>query len=207
MKIIFLNCWHGKLEGAFEEFLREHVEDTDIFCFQETHQPAYEGVVARVLGDFVSVRAARGQAGESEAWVNETFFQSSIKLLDQKVFFQDDGRFGLALWTHFDFQGKKFSLCNVHGVAQPGGDKLDTDIRLTQSQTLIDFLAVQKDPKIVGGDFNLLPEAKSVHMFEEAGYRDLIKDFAIDTTRNEIAWTLYLGISSCLRTMYFSHPR
>jgi endonuclease/exonuclease/phosphatase family metal-dependent hydrolase len=45
--------------------------------------------------------------------------------------------------------------------------------------------------KIIGGDFNLLPETKSAQMFEENDYRSLIKEFRIRTTRNRLAWELY----------------
>ena len=43
-------------------------------------------------------------------------------------------------------------------------------------------------PKIIGGDFNLNPDTESIKMFEEAGYKNLIKDFKIENTRNEISW-------------------
>ena len=42
--------------------------------------------------------------------------------------------------------------------------------------------------KIIGGDFNLNPDTKSVKIFEEVGYKNLIMDFGIKNTRNEISW-------------------
>jgi len=40
----------------------------------------------------------------------------------------------------------------------------------------------------LGGDFNLYPQTKSIKIFEEAGYRNLIKDFGVKETRNKFAW-------------------
>lgn len=42
--------------------------------------------------------------------------------------------------------------------------------------------------EIIAGDFNLLPETASVRMFAERGLRDLIAEFDIPTTRNDIVW-------------------
>jgi endonuclease/exonuclease/phosphatase family metal-dependent hydrolase len=39
---------------------------------------------------------------------------------------------------------------------------------------------------MVMGDFNLLPETESVRKIERAGYRNLISEFAITTTRGSL---------------------
>ena len=67
------------------------------------------------------------------------------------------------------------------------GHKLDTPVRLRQSKLILDFLKDKVGSKIIGGDFNLLPETRSVEMFEKAGYRNLIKEFGIKNTRNKFA--------------------
>lgn len=87
-------------------------------------------------------------------------------------------------------QAEKFALCGVHGIAEPG-EKLDTVERIKQSQEVINSVKEVKLPAIIGGDFNLLPNTKSVKMFEEAGYRNLIKDFNIQETRNRLAWEFF----------------
>ena len=97
---------------------------------------------------------------------------------------------GLAFWASLDFKGRKILLVNVHGESRPG-NKLDTEARIFQSQEIIDFLEEKEGLKIVGGDFNLFPETQSVKLFAQNGYRNLINDFKIDTTRNELAWKLY----------------
>ena len=47
-----------------------------------------------------------------------------------------------------------------------------------------------KSAKILCGDFNLMPETESIKMLGEA-MRDLIKDYKITNTRNEISWKTY----------------
>ena len=43
MKLITLNTWAGKLKEPFDNFLRERMSDTDIFCFQEVFNNYSEG--------------------------------------------------------------------------------------------------------------------------------------------------------------------
>ncbi len=80
---------------------------------------------------------------------------------------------------------KPLTICCLHGVSEPG-HKLDTSDRLAQSQTVIDFLNARPGNKIIMGDFNLLPKTESIRMFEKAGYRNLISEFKISTTRGTL---------------------
>ncbi len=82
--------------------------------------------------------------------------------------------------------GKKFSVCNVHGIWAPG-NKLDTPERLRQSQIIAEFLSQEKGSKIVCGDFNLLPETKSIKILEQSGLVNLIKEFKIEKTRSRLS--------------------
>jgi endonuclease/exonuclease/phosphatase family metal-dependent hydrolase len=97
---------------------------------------------------------------------------------------------GLGLYTSLNIGGNNVYICNVHGIAKPG-NKLDSVGRLRQSKELIDFFNDKKGMKIIGGDFNLLPDTKSIKTFEENGYRNLVKEFKIDTTRNHYSWDKY----------------
>jgi len=94
---------------------------------------------------------------------------------------------GFMQFAEVEIGKKKFWLGSVHGKTLPG-DKLDTPVRLKQSEKIIDFFANKEGPKIIGGDFNLKPDTVSVKMFEEGGYRNLIKDFNIMETRNHLSW-------------------
>src|SRR6266404_2834672 len=84
---------------------------------------------------------------------------------------------------------KKLLIANAHGKWHPG-EKLDTPERLVQSQKILDLLAQFKQPKILCGDFNLMPNTKSIQMFAE-NLEDLIAKFGIKSTRNKISWTNY----------------
>ena len=94
---------------------------------------------------------------------------------------------GFASYIVFREGGKNINVLNVHGKSRPGHKK-DTLARLNQSKRIIDFFENMIGPKIVGGDFNLNPDTKSIAMFEKAGYKNLIKDFEIKNTRNKISW-------------------
>ena len=97
---------------------------------------------------------------------------------------------GVALHTQICADGKVVNICNVHGMPIPG-DKLDNHARISQSTEIINYYRKLGGIKIIGGDFNLMPETTSVKMFEKNRYRDLIKDFRIPTTRNRLAWDRY----------------
>jgi endonuclease/exonuclease/phosphatase family metal-dependent hydrolase len=92
--------------------------------------------------------------------------------------------------THFVVEDRALVVGNIHGVALPG-HKLDTEMRLYQSKTILEYFAKIDSVKIIGGDFNLMPETRSIGMFDEVGYQNLIREYAIDTTRNEISWVQY----------------
>ena len=59
---------------------------------------------------------------------------------------------------------------------------------------------------MIGGDFNLAPETKSIAMLTENGYRDLIKDFKIRTTRNRLAWEMYPESKQYFSDYVFASP-
>jgi len=83
-----------------------------------------------------------------------------------------------------------FMVGNVHGIAYPGS-KMDTKPRLTQSRNIISALKLFSGPKIVTGDFNLLPNTRSIALLEEAELRNLIKEYGIKTTRGSLVKKLH----------------
>ena len=94
------------------------------------------------------------------------------------------------LYIGLSINDQPLTICCLHGASQPGS-KLDTPDRIAQSQKVIDFLKDRPGEKIVMGDFNLLPETESIRMFEPAGYRNLVNDFKISTTRGTKHKQLY----------------
>jgi endonuclease/exonuclease/phosphatase family metal-dependent hydrolase len=115
---------------------------------------------------------------------NDIVIESNGELL------RDGQKQGLATYIQTTIHGEHWYICNMHGHPKPV-DKLDTTDRISQSQQLIDFFAGLPGQKIIGGDFNLDPTTQSVKVFSQAGYKDLISDFGITSTRNEVAWASY----------------
>lgn len=214
MKIIFLNIWQGEIWKSLKKFIRDQASDTDFFCFQEVPlqmKPVFENLLPKHKGVFgykkLDVTIDYGQA----IFLRKDFsVKSSGKLLTK----QED--LGILLYAQAIIPGGEIMLCNVHGVPLPG-DKLDSPARLNQSESIVNFLSKIDGPKIIGGDFNLLPETKSIKILEEAGYVNLIKDFKVSTTRNRLSWGMfkkeerqyfadYVFISEDVKVKSFSVP-
>ncbi len=88
-------------------------------------------------------------------------------------------------YLSFNIDGKEFLICNFHGKWSPGS-KLDTKQRIRQSYLIKQFLKSKKSPVILCGDFNLMPETKSVAILEK-GMNNLIKEYKIISTRSKIS--------------------
>lgn len=82
------------------------------------------------------------------------------------------------------------TVCNVHGTSEPA-HKLDSDERLAQSRKILDIVLPEPGEKIVMGDFNLFPNTESIRMFERNGFRNLIRDNGIQTTRGTMLRKLH----------------
>ncbi len=74
------------------------------------------------------------------------------------------------------------TVCNFHGLWN-GKGKTDTPERLAQSEKILAFLKSLSGDVVLMGDFNLLPDTESIKMLEDAGYKNLIKEYGITSTR------------------------
>ncbi len=123
-----------------------------------------------------------------------TFFKNDqslvLKKADQELIFSypfpfdsdnENGSSKLQI-SEFEFSGIEFRIINFHGISFPF-NKLDTDKRVAQSQAILDVLNDKRGPVIVMGDFNLLPETRSIKMLEEEMV-NLIKKYSIQNTRS-----------------------
>jgi endonuclease/exonuclease/phosphatase family metal-dependent hydrolase len=77
------------------------------------------------------------------------------------------------------------SVVNFHGLWN-GLGKGDSDERIAQSRRIIDFLRGRREPLVLCGDFNLLPETESLRMLESAGLRNLVAEFGVRSTRTSL---------------------
>lgn len=79
-------------------------------------------------------------------------------------------------------KNKSYLIANFHGLWD-GKGKVDTSDRLQQSKNIRNFLEKFNVPKILCGDFNLLPNTESLSILEK-GYINLIKKYGITSTRS-----------------------
>jgi endonuclease/exonuclease/phosphatase family metal-dependent hydrolase len=74
------------------------------------------------------------------------------------------------------------TVINFHGLWN-GKGKGDSADRLEQSEKILEFTKNLQNQFILCGDFNLLSDTESLRKFEEAGFRNLIREFGITSTR------------------------
>jgi endonuclease/exonuclease/phosphatase family metal-dependent hydrolase len=186
MKIIFLNVWEGKLSEPLDMFIEEHIEGTDLFCFQEATPEFQERVVNQYFFKHqVFSKTKIIQEGETVSQI--VCASPGVQVQEWGTVLEEGSNTGLGLYVKV-LDGSQEILCiNFHGYWLPA-DKNDTPERLAASEKLIAFAALHDGPKIIGGDFNLNNNVESVRMFEHHGYTNLIDTYKIETTRNTHAW-------------------
>jgi len=190
VRIIFLNSWLGKQKLAIKKFFEEQSANTDFFCLQEVSPEFFEELkscLSNYNGFYIKGRIA---VTDGNMYGQAIFIKKGIKSEvggRVRIYNQLGDDIGFLQYQSVIINGKTLWLGNVHGKTKPGTKK-DTVIRIKQSQKIIDFFKDKVGPVIFGGDFNLLPDTKSIRMLEDAGYKNLIKDFNVKMTRNEISW-------------------
>lgn len=189
MKIIFLNAWEGQISDI-NQFILDQSTDTDIFCFQESRHGSKPTVFCQNLLPQFDLISADKYINLFNKFYQATFIKKNFSVTNTQTIGQKDSTVGLGLFTQIKTPSGLLNICNVHGHSRPG-DKQDTPARIHQSQLIIDLFQNLTGPKIIGGDFNLDLNVKSVQMFEDNGFKNLIKEFKIPTTRNEISWRKY----------------
>lgn len=188
MKIVFLNTWNGKIREKVSDFIKKQSLDTDIFCFQEAYD-SMRHLAKEILPDYNELSAYKFVI-EDDDFPQATYTKKNIEVLSSGTILEDQKGTGLGIFQEIKVGENKIFVTNFHGISKPG-DKLDNPERILQSESLINFWKEKPGMKIIGGDFNLFPETESIKMFEKNGYKDLIKDYKIPTTRNKLAWEMY----------------
>ena len=219
MKLISLNTLGATQGDTFFAYIKENAKDTDIFCFQEIFS-APQGVpeissgactrlfqeLSGMLQEFEGIFAARSSGYDFNGPVDfplehgvAVFIRKHIQVINSRI--EEMGTpagtgknpvEGKTIAQVFNLAGagKPFCVVNYHGPALPG-DKLDSPERIANSRALgAIWENLGAKAKILCGDFNLMPEIESVKILDHLG-RDLIKEFKITNTRNEISWDKY----------------
>ncbi|MFA6513862.1 MAG: endonuclease/exonuclease/phosphatase family protein [Patescibacteria group bacterium] len=212
MKLITLNLWGGVVYEPLIEFIISHAEETDVFCFQEMLFGSHPQVtpVARArenLFDEISLLlpefTAYKHISPTKHFEHEPiefaggqaiFVRKGIKVKDGGGFLCYDeipyntdagGKItGNLQWIDLEINDEVMTIANLHGLWQKDTKKLDTPERLVQSKKIKDFLATKKGRQIICGDFNLLPDGKSIEILEQ-GMKNLVKEYNIQSTRSK----------------------
>jgi endonuclease/exonuclease/phosphatase (EEP) superfamily protein YafD len=198
MRIIFLNSWFGKVGKPYFDFIKKESLKTDIFCLLEVTPELYLKLKPILSGFNVLYEKGHNASPDNVLCGQTIFVSKKMQIVMGKkvsIYKQSDRDAGSMQFMEINTNGKKLFLGSVHGKTRPG-TKLDTPIRIKQSQKIINLFSEIEDPIIIGGDFNLELKTKSVEMFEEAGYRNLIKDFSIKNTRNELSWKQFNSVQN-----------
>ena len=211
MKLITLNTWAGREKEAFEGFLKEHMAETDIFCFQEMFNN-YDGST----GDYVNHDLGNGNILQEttdilidfdqyfcpiaeNVYGIAIFLKKGINLIASgEVMLYENPDYDPAdetndhnrkmQWMHIQHGRKDVMIMNVHGHWDMRG-KDDTPNRLQQSNIINDFIeSVGMTPKIMVGDFNLNAQSESIKLLEKH-FTNLIDKHGITSTRT----VLYTG--------------
>jgi len=211
MKLITLNTWGGKagkekLLGFFERY-----KDIDIFCLQEIWSAPYTDVGERQAGgvdlDYEQIMTRGAQEISEVLPLHTSYFhphllnnyglqmlvKKDLKVVkDGEVFVYkhkghvpegDLGQHARNIqYVTLETASGLITVINFHGLWN-GKGKTDTEDRINQSKNILKFVNSLPNDFILCGDFNLLPETKSLKMFEENGLRNLIKEHGITSTR------------------------
>ena len=81
--------------------------------------------------------------------------------------------------VELDVKGKKLQILNLHGLYSR--DKRDSGRTLNQCKYILKSAKRKKIATIIAGDFNLLPDTKSIKIIDKE-FRNLIKEYNITST-------------------------
>lgn len=212
MKVITLNTWGGLAgkEGILA-FFEAYKDTTDIFCLQEIWSAPYKELEDDLVGgrrlknDQVMVYGMQEISATLPDHVG--YFRPHLKehyglmmLVNKNILVQNEGeRF---VYKERGFVGEDdignharniqyadlrtdsgpLTVINLHGL-WTGKGKTDTEDRILQSKNIVDFISGVKGEVILCGDFNLLPDTESIKIIEDAGLRNLIKEYGVTSTR------------------------
>jgi len=189
MNILFFNINHCRNDPAgIKKFFDFHKSDIDVFCIQEVSYNA-EHDIDKILKDFTKKHIHK-ELGTLGVVNNATYVKNKFKHFSFQNINTNFTNVSPSVLLSVQVDNLKYNILNYHGVYVPG-DKLDTSYRINASNLIVENLKNLEGIKIIGGDFNLLPNTKSVHIFQHQGYKNLINDFNIKTTRNKNAWKLF----------------
>lgn len=205
MKLITLNAWGGRVPNLLKNFLENKKNDIDIFCFQEVYYKAEDKLIKEWWNDgeidaelFDKIeKVLTNHKGFFyphfiDFWGLSMFISKQISIIKEGDFFVHEapsmevakkgGTSKNIQYVSFEYKGKKINIINFHGL-WTGNGKGDSDSRIKQSENIVKFLKTLSGEIIFCGDFNLKIDTESLKILEEFGFRNLIKENNITSTR------------------------
>ena len=204
MKIIFFNINDARISlSGITQFIEEQRDTTSIFCIQEAFNNSKE-LITQLLPEYKEASIYKYVAGP--------FYYRPVTLIKPDLEFEkiesvmnDENTLGPGLYTKIKTSGKILHLINFHGMSRPG-NKLDSPERLEQSINIVNYLKNTNGIKVIGGDFNLFPNTQAINLIEKSDYKNLIKEYAVKSTRNEVAWRKYPDTKQYFSDYVFTSP-
>jgi endonuclease/exonuclease/phosphatase family metal-dependent hydrolase len=214
MKLVCLNTWGGRAGvDKLLAFLESH-RDAGFICLQEVWSAPYEGLEGVPAGADAIAHAEIMVYGRQEISAllegHAAFFHPNhlndygLMILVSKalrvvesgdVFVHRErgyvpvGNLGLHArnlqFVTVEGLSGLFSVVNFHGLWN-GQGKDDSAERIAQSRRILKFLEGRREPLILCGDFNLLPDTESLRMLASAGLRNLVAESAVTSTRTSL---------------------
>jgi endonuclease/exonuclease/phosphatase family metal-dependent hydrolase len=205
MKLVTLNLWGGIVSKEYKKFFEKY-PDIDIWCFQEVYKDVYgphqledEPNNFRLYDELQKYLPSHKHEFShflKDAFGIASFVNKDIKIAENGEIMIARGNYEdlsnperdmnrKAQWLELEVKSKKVLIVNTHFTHRPVG-KRDSEKRLRQSKIIVDFLSMFDCPKILVGDFNLLPDTESINIIERSGMKNLIKEYGVTSTRTEL---------------------
>lgn len=211
MKLISLNIWGGRIHAPLISFLKNN-QEIDIFCFQEVYRSQADrekvdeiyvnifGDIALALPEYNAYFAAsednRAEHVDTDfplEYGQAIFVKKNISVVSHGHDFVHKQRGAsrselgfsaarLMQKIRLEQNGKYYNIFNLHGLHN-GLGKTDSEERIAQAESVRKQLDEAQGHKILCGDFNLLPDTKSMNIMD-SGLRNLIKENDITSTRS-----------------------
>lgn len=211
MRIVSLNTWGGRAgkEGLLNFFKAQ--SDVDVFCLQEVWSAPYEDLEGHVAGgkkiDHSEIMVYGFQEIAEALPDHDAFFRPHLRenyglsmLVKKSCAVIEEGEIFVHQYKGYEPEGdvgnharniqhitiagdrELVTVINFHGLWN-GQGKGDSEDRFLQSANIVSFLATLKNPHLICGDYNLRIDTESLKKLEDAGLRNLIREYGITSTR------------------------
>lgn len=185
LKLLHLNIFCGRCIDKVISFINEmqfdivHLQEVSRGSFSYTHADCFEEVKRRtgLNGEMVVNWIHKGKEGGQ--FGNATFFKKSLLLKEQiHLYFRppieiDPENYPIyehpkgALFLLLETKGKSFWCINTHLAWGP--TPFDEPYKIEESQKLSQKIGTLKQPFILSGDFNVVPDTQVVKLLEAHG--------------------------------------